>query len=542
MKRIITALAASLLCVSMLSAAPKNAPRFINFVNFIRQVEPRIGNGMEEELYQCTANQVKLMNEYGLRGTYLLQYDAMINPRYQYLLKVKLKDGDEIGGWWEITEPHVKAAGLEWRGRYPWDWHANVGFSTGYTPEEREKLVDVFMARFKEIFGFYPKSIGSWFIDAHTLNYMYEKYGIVASCTCKDQWGTDGYTMWGGYWNQAYYPSKVNAYMPAQTEEGQIPVPVFRMLGSDPVYQYDNGIGSQIQGVVTLEPVYTGTGGGGGVDEWTDWYLDMIAKGECLSYNYVQTGQENSFMWPRMQDGYSHQIAVIREMVDKGLLTEATLAECGEWFRKNFKVTPATSVVADDDFLHSAKRSIWYDSRFYRANLYWDGIEFRFRDIHLFDETKRSDYIDRAGTSTQCVYTTLPVVDGYLWSTKDNLAGLRIVSDGQDIAVGAPVLKRKGKNTLVLKGKTILGTVRITMKEGSLEVRIPHAKAPWSLDLRTADGVTLPFGKISCSEIEAEEYGFAYSVKLSKGSFEQAEGCAWRTVPSRGRITFDMSR
>ena len=28
--------------------------------------------------------------------------------------------------------------------------------------------------------------------------------------------GTDGYTLWGGYWNQAYYPSRLNSYMPAQ--------------------------------------------------------------------------------------------------------------------------------------------------------------------------------------------------------------------------------------------------------------------------------------------------------------------------------------
>lgn len=50
--------------------------------------------------------------------------------------------------------------------------------------------------------------------------------------------GDGGYTIWGGYWNQAIIPSRVNAYMPAQTEEGQIPVPIFRMLGSDPIYQY----------------------------------------------------------------------------------------------------------------------------------------------------------------------------------------------------------------------------------------------------------------------------------------------------------------
>ena len=92
-----------------------------------------------------------------------------------------------MGGWFEITQPQVEDAGLKWRGEHSWVSHANIAFSTGYTPEEREKLVDVYMAKFKEIFGEYPKSVGSWYIDAHTLNYMYEKYGIIASCNCKDQ-------------------------------------------------------------------------------------------------------------------------------------------------------------------------------------------------------------------------------------------------------------------------------------------------------------------------------------------------------------------
>ena len=90
-----------------------------------------------------------------------------------------------------------RAAGIKWRGEHSWVSHANIAFSTGYTKEERERLVDVYMAKFKEIFGTYPKSIGSWFIDAHTLGYMYDKYKIVASCNCKDQVGTDGYTMGG---------------------------------------------------------------------------------------------------------------------------------------------------------------------------------------------------------------------------------------------------------------------------------------------------------------------------------------------------------
>jgi hypothetical protein len=139
--------------------------------------------------------------------------------------------GDSPGRW-------LKRPVLKWRGDHEWDSAANVGFSPGYTPAERRQLVDVYMADFKAIFGYYPRTVGSWYIDEVTLAYMVERYGIVASCNCKDQIGTDGYTLWGGYWNQAYYPSRLNAYMPAQTQAGQINVPIFRMLGSDPIYQY----------------------------------------------------------------------------------------------------------------------------------------------------------------------------------------------------------------------------------------------------------------------------------------------------------------
>ena len=58
-------------------------------------------------------------------------------------MREELKHGCEVGGWWEITQPHVEAAGLKWRGRFPWDWHADKGFSVGYTQEERRVLVDV---------------------------------------------------------------------------------------------------------------------------------------------------------------------------------------------------------------------------------------------------------------------------------------------------------------------------------------------------------------------------------------------------------------
>lgn len=187
----------SLLCLICLSSF-SNPPKIVNIINFIRLLEPRDAKITEDVLYQTVVQQVRIMKQYKLSGTFLLQYDALMDSRYQTLLKSLPKDSFEIGAWWELPQPLVEKAGIKWRGRYPWDWHADVGFSTGYTPQQREQLIDVYMNDFKNIFGYYPRSVASWFIDAHSLNYMYTKYHIVASANCKDQYGTDGYTLWGG--------------------------------------------------------------------------------------------------------------------------------------------------------------------------------------------------------------------------------------------------------------------------------------------------------------------------------------------------------
>ena len=162
--------------------AKSKTTRILNIINFIRQSEPRIDWITEEVLYETVVEQIKIMKRHELKGTFLLQYDALMDARYQKLLKALPAETFEIGAWWEIPQPLVENSGYKWRGRYPWDWHADVGFATGYSPKEREVLTDTYMADFKKIFGAYPKSVGSWFIDAHTLKYMHDRYGIVASC------------------------------------------------------------------------------------------------------------------------------------------------------------------------------------------------------------------------------------------------------------------------------------------------------------------------------------------------------------------------
>ena len=139
----VVALAALLSGCQAADRTAQDSPRIVNIINFIRYTEPRDDEITEKVLYETVLSQAEDLRSKGLTGTYLLQYDALIDPSYQALMKEELERGCEVGAWWEITQPHVEAAGYDWRGRYPWDWHANVGFSVGYSQAEREHHVDV---------------------------------------------------------------------------------------------------------------------------------------------------------------------------------------------------------------------------------------------------------------------------------------------------------------------------------------------------------------------------------------------------------------
>lgn len=377
----------------------------VNIINFIRAYEPRF----PVDLVEAVRKQIEYSEKYGFQTTFMVQYDSMIMKEFQDLL-LPLDDKYEIGFWMEFNKPLTDAAGLPWKGRegWVWDWHTNVGFGPGYTPEERILLVDIQFEKFREIFGYYPKSVGSWVLDAVTLKYCQEKYDVQAACLCKDQYGTDGYTFWGGYFNQAYYPSKNNSYLPAQTEECQINMPVFRMLGSDPIYQYDRFMELKKSDVVTLEPACAD---GGGNENWCRWFFDTMFKTDALGFAYVQTGQENCFGWARMEKGFEVQFRLLKEYQNKGLVSVEKLCDSGKWFKNQYKLTPPTNVSANTDYTRNNSKAYWYDSRFYRLNVKIENNRLILRDIHKFDENYEEFCLKTNIDSFDCKFSALPVYD-----------------------------------------------------------------------------------------------------------------------------------
>jgi len=526
--------------------AESEHPRIVNIVNFIRQCEPRIDWITEDVLYETVVEQINIMREYNLKGTFLLQYDVLIDSRYQNLLKALPPEQFEIGAWWEIPQPLVENSGYVWRGRFPWDWHADVGFATGYSPEEREKLVDTYMSDFKDIFGYYPESVGSWFIDAHSLRYMSEKYGITASCNCKDQIGTDGYTLWGGYWNQGYYPSVNNAYMPAQNRENQINVPVFRMLGSDPIHQYDNGLGGSVQRVVSLEPVYKR---GGGDSLWCDWYFREFVDGASMEYAYVQTGQENSFTWKRMNKGFHIQMPLIARLRDEEKVRVETLGETGKWFIGKYRVTPPTSVTVMSDHSEKNLKTVWFNSRYYRANLLWEKGNLRFRDVHVFNEDMKSDYLTQQGRSSKCDYYTLPVVDGFSWSSDSIVAGMRFkaISNNNEIDLegGYPIINDSIKGQLKIDWPLINsdGSLKVKFDERRISLAMKgENNTDWFLELSFDNSKEIPLEGVGKRELTYSFKEFGYSAVLDSGYFVEDNESYLKIKPEGNSIVFNLSQ
>ena len=69
--------------------------RIINFMNFVRQNDPRLENS-EQLLFENTKQELALAKQYGIENTFLLQYDALIDERYIHLFKNEANETTEL--------------------------------------------------------------------------------------------------------------------------------------------------------------------------------------------------------------------------------------------------------------------------------------------------------------------------------------------------------------------------------------------------------------------------------------------------------------
>lgn len=451
----------------------------VNIINFVRGCEPR----MEVDLVEPVREELRLCRRYGYENTLMLQYDAMEREDILETVAEEADSRTELGIWLEMCRSLAEQVGICWRGRtgYDWDWYVDPGFLVAYSLEERERLIDAVMEKFHDLFGSYPRSAGSWILDSHSMEYMWEQYGVKAFCICREQYGVDAYSLAGGYYNQGYYPSRWNCICPASTAENQIPVPVFRMLGPDPVYNYGSAwFYEETGGIVpTIEPASPM----GRPEENIAWFFRTYFEHESLAFSYLQLGQENSFGWEQIETGLKRQFEKLKKYQEQGICTVKKLGDTGEWFRAKYARTPPTSLIADSNLLEAGlpeggmqlmgesrwqdrlSSSIWYNCIHYRANVVTEGKRLYIRDIYKFDELYREPFHDTPCRNWEIFYDNLPVMDGFQWRCEEtNRAGIYFDGEFQGLRT-----RREGED-LVVEASFTEGDARLVFSERQIAI------------------------------------------------------------------------
>jgi hypothetical protein len=521
------------------------ALRSINIVNFLRAVEPR----GPMDLFLPLQKQMEVIKENNLPATWLLQFDALVSGPFVKYLKENMPKNHEVGIWFEMNEMHCNAAQVKWRGRpgYEWDHYPSVAFTIGYTPEERIKLADAFMLEFKKVWGYFPKSVASWNLDSITMQHLSDEYSVDAFAVCRDQIATDGFTIWGAP-IAGYYPSKSNCWSPAVNKNEQISTPVLRMLGQDPVYYYfRNGFpmpnGQRGSGPDTMEPVWPS----GRSNTFINNFLDMIAINPTLNFAYAQLGQENSFGWPEMEAAYPVQMKALANLQNNLDVHIETMGDTGRRFKKAFKETPAQAqIMLKDSFGNDdpKERSVWYQSRFYRANLHFHGDLPFLRDITVYNDKNAQPFLT-IPTQSHDVEQRMPsIIDGYHWSTTPGSAepgagGFFLVNQERLRLTGDPQIEEKGSTLTVKLPVTGARILTIKFEQESFSIWLSEKGSQLVLSFEW-DSKHETLVRLEPHQAHYRWQGFEYYAKIQGNASKIENG--WKIQPSRGPIALKLNQ
>ena len=260
-----------------------------------------------------------------------------------------------------------------------------------FSMEDKMAIVDDVFGKFYDIFGFYPESTGSYYMDADLTNYIKSKYPsvkcAVATCweegpkayhTCNNSW----YTLFdGGPWNP-WIPSKQNTHAPAANEEEDSGIVAIPHLSRDLIACYDgNGsnFGTHPQNVLrgmiydskTWEYPY--------LYNIIDQYRDLYKYNNGYSYNmmFVGPGWLNKMgRWEApyelLRKSYEDGMAYYGKLKKEGKLKDLTMAEFADYYRAKKSYNEPECALWRDILYGSDKQVFWYADPYMRACINMD--------------------------------------------------------------------------------------------------------------------------------------------------------------------------
>jgi hypothetical protein len=279
-----------------------------------------------------------------------------------------------------------------------------------------------------------------------------------------------------------------------------------------------------------MEPVWPT----GQSEIFVDRFLGMTADSPTQALAYAQLGQENSFGWSMMRKAYPMQMMKLAQIREKSGLIVETMGATGRRFQRSFKLTPTQAQVMLEDPMGNdpPERTVWYQSRFLRANLHFRGPDFYLRDLHVYDDRYPQPFLTDPVRIHGIDQRMLAVLDGYHWS--DGTLGpghggkratghfILLRQDGSELPLmidGLPVVeedKSSLRTRVPLKGG---GALLVLFKEREIEFNLLKAPAQSRLLVRfdwNAERSALK--QVSPSRLDYRFRDFDYSVSIAKGT------------------------
>ena len=141
------------------------------------------------------------------------------------------------------------------------------------------------------------------------------------------------------------------------------------------------------------------------------------------------------------------------------------------------------------------------------------------------------------------------MVDGYIWSNKNQIAGLRFKAliNGTEVLLKGndPVFTDNGKSSVKISWPltNLKGSLEIQLSERALTIKlISKEKLEWFLDMSAAAGTKLPYGTIGSSRLECHFEGKDYSLCADRGTFSKpSKGPLFRINPDKDNISLNLS-
>lgn len=318
----------------------------------ITVMNPVRGNGLGhegEDLLASLKLQWNITKEAGVNATWLFQYGALEDDAMTEFAKEDMS-GQEFGLLFEIDRRQAGKAGVQFRGQGPW-YGSDGLFLNSYDQTERRNLIDKAFGKFKSVFGYYPKTVGAWWIGGDSLSYMQKTYGITAALRAADQFQLDAYSIWGTPWDIPYLASSVNEGMPGASVDESAKVVLLQWAIRDPLRGYS-------------DPLYSlqDYSMKGYTKDYVD-YLSSVFLQQPLGNMVI--GLENGGAPGLFEGSYRTMLTNAKEMAGKYDADLLSAKEYSQNYLAAKKVFAAKTYVLADDY-GSNNQSFWYMSQEYR--------------------------------------------------------------------------------------------------------------------------------------------------------------------------------